>query len=152
MKKILLLALTALAVSAAAFARDYGPRGQDRWPCRTLVRHSNSAGEELTLDGKLEWVNGRIAIKTEDKTYFVSGVQRLFGFVDGLKEGAQLTLTGRSYSVSYIPEYGFFRAEKVSFNGKDYTLNQDHPGLGDMTDQNWGKNRKGMAPPGYRVR
>jgi hypothetical protein len=128
MKKILLLALMALAVSMTAFAQVPRPRGQNGIP-RQALPPAGKLGEELTINGKLEWVNGRIAVRTEDKTYFISGIRQLLGFVDGLKEGAELTLTGRAYGVSYIPEYGFFRTEKVGFNGKEYTLKQDGPGF-----------------------
>jgi hypothetical protein len=149
MKRILLFGLAAIAVSVVAFAQDYGPRGQNGPPRQNFVREAGSAGEELTLNGELGWVNGRIAIKTEDKTYFVSGLQRLFGFVDGLKEGAQLTLTGRAYGVSYIPEYGFFRTEKVSFNGKNYELNYGGPGFGGMMHEGRSRHGRGMMYNGW---
>jgi hypothetical protein len=147
MKKILLLTLTALVVSASAFAHDFRPRGQNGIP-RQAFSPADKSGEELTLNGRLEWINGRIAVRTEDKTYFVSGIRQLLGFVDGLKEGAELTLTGRAYGVSHIPEYHFFRTEKVGFNGKEYTLNQGGPGFGGVM---WGRHDGGMMRHGRRA-
>jgi hypothetical protein len=144
MKKILLLALTALVVSASAFAHDFRPRGQNGAP-RQAFPPAGRTGEELTLSGKLEWINGRIAVRTEDKTYFVSGIRQLLGFVDGLKEGSELTLTGRAYGASQIPEYRFFLTEKVGFNGKEYTLNQSGPGFGGAM---WGRHDGGMMRHG----
>ena len=155
MKKNLLLALTALVVSAGAFAQNFGQCGQNGRPRQAFGpqafgREAGNTGEELTLNGKLEWADGRIAVKTEEKTYFVTGIRQLLGFVDGLKEGAQLTLTGRAYGVSYIPDYGFFRTEKVSFNGKDYAVNRGGPGFGEMTRQGRGRNGGGgMMRPGW---
>jgi hypothetical protein len=125
MKKILLLAVTALSVTGFIFARDYGPPGPDRRPGQGFDRRIQNDGEPLTLNGTLEWLNGRIAVKAGDKTYFIRGIRELAGFVDGLKEGAEVTLTGRAYNMAYTPEYGFFRTEKVTFNGKDYQLDND---------------------------
>ena len=88
-------------------------------------------------------------MKTEEKTYFITGIRQLLGFVDGLKEGAQLTLTGRAYGGSYIPEYGFFRTEKVNFNGKDYTVNNKGLGFGEMPQQGRGRNGGGMMRRGW---
>lgn len=151
MKKILLLTLTAVAVSTVTFAQNFGPYGQNGYPRQGFGYHpfERQAGEELTLNGKLEWADGRIAVRTEDKTYFVTGIRQLLSFVDGLKEDAQLTLTGRAYSVSYIPEYGFFHAEKVSFNGKDYTLNHNRSGFGGIHHQSWGRHGGGMMRRGW---
>jgi hypothetical protein len=123
MKKILLLAVTALSVTGFIFAHDYGPHGPNGRPGQFFERRIQNDGEALTLNGTLDWVDGRIALKAGDKTYFISGIRELLGFVDGLKEGAELTLTGRAYNMAYIPEYGLFRTEKVTFNGKDYQLN-----------------------------
>jgi hypothetical protein len=147
MRKIFLLAFMVLAVSTVVFAQDFGPRGRNRHPWQSFERQTDMVGEELTLNGRLEWADGRIAVITEDKTYFVTGIKQLLGLVDGLKEGAQLTLTGRAYGVSYIPEYGFFRAEKLSFNGKDYTLNQNRPGFGGPMHQ--GRHGGGMMRGGW---
>ncbi|MDR3357011.1 MAG: hypothetical protein LBO04_07485 [Spirochaetaceae bacterium] len=152
MKKILLAALTVLAVSSVAVAQDGWPRGAKGRTGQYFVRRADNAGTELSLSGKLEWANGRVALKTEEKTYFVSGLQQLLGFVDGLKEGAQLSLTGRAYEVSYIPEYGFFRAEKVSFNGRDYALSDGPRGFGAFACRGHDTRRGGAAPPGYRGR
>jgi hypothetical protein len=122
MKRIVLLTVAALTAGLVFAQNDGGMRGPNGGPRQRGGNYRENAGEELVLNGKLEWVNGRIAVKTSDKTYFVSGIRQLLGFVDGLKEGAQITLSGRVRDIPYITEYSFIRAEKVTFNGKDYTL------------------------------
>ncbi len=75
-------------------------------------------------DGTLAFVNGMIAVKSKDKTYYVGGLQQLFGFVDGLKEGATVSVEGYATSVSLAPEYAFMHVTKLTFNKKEYDLSQ----------------------------
>jgi hypothetical protein len=122
MKKMVLMMFTALTVTGFIFAQNNGARGENNGPGQVFERRARDMGEPVTLTGKLEWVNGRIAVKTDNKTYFISGIRELLGFVDGLKESAEVTLSGKAYNMTHIPEYSFFRTEKVTFNGKDYEL------------------------------
>jgi opacity protein-like surface antigen len=130
MKKIIFTAIMIAALGAAAFARDKAP-----------------AMERKTLSGTLVIEYGQIALKTEDGLYYVRGLGQLAGFVDGLKEGAAVTLQGtvraserKRQNIRPEPEgqkaqiasrngdsQGSFReirAEKLSLNGKDYDLLQ----------------------------
>jgi hypothetical protein len=52
----------------------------------------------------------------------------LFGFVDGLKEGAEVTLAGYAIDIPVAPEYKYFLVDKLTFNGKEYAdlLPQKH--------------------------
>ncbi|MDR2097767.1 MAG: hypothetical protein LBP37_04525 [Spirochaetaceae bacterium] len=143
MKRILLLAVTIMSVTGFIFAQNDGFCGQNMGG-QVFERRAGLDRETVTLNGTLEWVNGRIAVKTEDKTYFTPGIRELVGFVDGLKEGAGLTLTGKAHNIAYISEYGFFRTEKVTFNGKDYVINgEGHDGIrfrngtGGMARRGW---------------
>ncbi|MDR1352295.1 MAG: hypothetical protein LBK05_03340, partial [Treponema sp.] len=118
MKKIFLSAAAALLVSGIVFAQADTLRGQGRPPYDYGRR---GAGEYITLTGTLAWMNGRIVLKTDDKTYFVSGIGRLAGFVEGFEEGATVTFAGISHD-DWLPEYGYLFAQKVTVNGKDYAL------------------------------
>jgi hypothetical protein len=138
MKKILFVCIAAFAVSVSAFAQGGkapapNPQPGDSPPARfdrpsgdkpparpQFDRPLAAQAEELTINGNLEWVNGQLAVKTGGKTYYVSGLSQLMGFVDGLKEGAEVTLTGRAFVNPQTPEYARFRTEKLTFNGKDY--------------------------------
>ncbi|MDR2052202.1 MAG: hypothetical protein LBP80_02215 [Treponema sp.] len=74
----------------------------------------------VTIQGTLGFVNGRIAVKSGETTYYVSGLNRLFGFVDGLKEGAAVALEGYAVEIPAAPEYRYFFTEKLNFNGREY--------------------------------
>jgi hypothetical protein len=50
--------------------------------------------EVVTVSGPLQLVNGRIAVVQDGKTYYADRLGRLTGFIEGLREGAQVTLTG----------------------------------------------------------
>ena len=76
--------------------------------------------DSLTIQGTLSFVNGHIALKSGGTTYYVWGLDRLFGFVDGLKEGAAVTLEGYAEEIPMAPEYRIFLAEKLVFNGREY--------------------------------
>ncbi|MDR1047471.1 MAG: hypothetical protein LBL64_06835 [Treponema sp.] len=128
MKKIILIAIMIAALGTAAFARDKVP-----------------AMEQKTLSGTLVVEYGQIALKAEDGLYYVRGLGQLAGFVDGLKEGAAVTLQGTVWAperkhrntrpetegqkAEIAPRAGdsqggfrVIRAEKISLNGKDYDL------------------------------
>jgi hypothetical protein len=48
------------------------------------------------------------------------GLGQLIGFVDGLKEGAQVTLEGYVFTPQRDTKIRFFRVGKLTFNGKEY--------------------------------
>ncbi|MDR0710669.1 MAG: hypothetical protein LBF77_11455, partial [Spirochaetaceae bacterium] len=113
------LSIIALFFSAALTFAQTGPRNQGQFPPGTnpgLGQFQNVA----TIQGALSFINGQIAVKSGETTYYVRGLDRLFGFVDGLKEGAAVTLEGYAGEIPSVPEYKYFLAEKLTFNGKEY--------------------------------
>ncbi|MDR2364229.1 MAG: hypothetical protein LBD65_07425 [Spirochaetaceae bacterium] len=76
----------------------------------------------VTVNGNLAIIDARIGLKSGDNTYYVMGIDRLIGFVDGLKEGAPVTLEGYEFPLPDAPEYRYLRVLKLSFNGKDYEV------------------------------
>jgi hypothetical protein len=111
MKRIILcISLVFLALGAFAQTRNrVGPQ----W---------SEPPASVTVSGRLEAVNARIAVKSGDLTYFVFGIDRLVGFVAGLNEGAQVTLEGYESPESAASEYRALWVSKLTFNGKDYDL------------------------------
>jgi hypothetical protein len=47
-----------------------------------------------TVDGTLGLKGGRIVLRSGDTTYYTRGLQQFVGFIDGLKEGAQVSIEG----------------------------------------------------------
>ncbi|MDR2245808.1 MAG: hypothetical protein LBE17_03880 [Treponema sp.] len=119
MKRCLLSIITLLFSAALAFAQA-GHRNQGQFSPGTNPgpgQFQNVA----TIQGNLSFVNGQIAVKSGETTYYVKGLDRLFGFADGLKEGAAVTLEGYAVEIPSVQEYKYFLTEKLTFNGKDYT-------------------------------
>jgi hypothetical protein len=57
-----------------------------------------------------------------DTTYYTGGLDRFTGFIDGLKEGAPVSLEGAAYQLPNDEKAKFLRVNKLSLNGKDYDL------------------------------
>ncbi|MDR3283762.1 MAG: hypothetical protein LBS97_01115 [Treponema sp.] len=86
--------------------------------------------EALTITGTLEAANGRPALKDGDTAYSVMGIDGLIGFVDGLKEGAQVSLTGFASPGPRNDAFRVLWVSKLTFNGKDYEIARPQFALG----------------------
>ncbi len=98
--------------------QGYNNFGQRSWaPAQTLP-----ALEKITLEGTLELVNARVAIKKDGKTYYVAVPSRLYGFVDGLKEGASVKIEGFAHEVYGVKDSYSVRPDKLTVAGKTIDL------------------------------
>jgi len=103
MKKTVLLCLLAAIVCGGVFAQTN--------PATTTIR------------GTLGLSAGRISVVSGDITYYVDGLQRFVGFIDGLKEGAQVSLDG--YAIAPRTDgqtYRSFYPVTLTLNGKNYEV------------------------------
>ncbi len=117
MKKTIVFLTMVLIAGAGLFAQADG-RGPKNPPAPTAAQ-----AEAVTqASGNLAYVNGWIALQSGDKTYYLAGIQRLIGFVDGLKEGAQVKVEGYARAMPMAPEYSFLRVTKVTVGGKSYDI------------------------------
>ncbi|MDR2069446.1 MAG: hypothetical protein LBP71_06215 [Spirochaetaceae bacterium] len=89
---------------------------------RARVRSPQEPPEAVTVSGNLAVIDARIGLESGGNTYYVMGIDRLIGFVEGLKEGAPVTLEGYEFPVAAAPEYRYLRVFRLNFNGKDYEL------------------------------
>ena len=85
-------------------------------------RRNTPTTETVTVSGTMVVANGMPALKSGDVTYYVSGISRLIGFIDGLKEGAQVTFEGVVTTSPNNQNIKFLRATKLTINGKIYEL------------------------------
>jgi hypothetical protein len=74
------------------------------------------------VTGKLDLVQGTIAIKSGSKTYIVPALQRLAGFVKGVEEGSAVTVEGYESPLPYTSDVIFLHVTKLTVGGKDYDL------------------------------
>ena len=113
MKRNILLVVLILGFVVLATAQD---RETNR------DRRNWQAPEPVTISGSMVVVRGGPALKSGDVTYYVSGITRLIGFVDGLKEGAQVTVEGVVIPVPRNEDFKFIRASKLTLGGKTYDI------------------------------
>ena len=121
MKRIVLCALLAFGVVALAAAH-----GKDRWGWGFPGAQSIPA-EQVTVTGNLGIIQGSLAVKSGDVTYFVPGLMRYVGFIDSLKDGAQVRLEGAAVTVSEDAKTKKLWASKLTIGGKDYDLARPQP-------------------------
>lgn len=117
MKKLVVLAVVALTACGAIFAQTVPvPYGSPAY--------AQTTAPLVKVDGKLTLINGIIGIKSGSKTYYLPMLQRLSGFVDGIKDGASVKVEGYEYPLAAAPEYSTVMVTKLTVAGKDYDLSQ----------------------------
>jgi len=104
MKKIVLLCLLAAVMCGGIFA-------QSNTPATTNIK------------GTLGLSAGRISVVSGDITYYVMGLSRFVGFIDGLKEGAQVSLDGYASAPRTEGQKDrVFYPVTLTLNGKNYEV------------------------------
>jgi len=86
------------------------------------TRQALPAPEPVTVSGALTVAYGFPAVKSGDVTYLIGGVNRLTGFIDGFKEGAQVTIDGKAFTSPKDSNLKFLRPSKLTLNGNSYDL------------------------------
>ena len=124
MKRMTLFVLLGFSIVALASAQRKDHRGWDFPPGVPAV-----PVETLSVTGNLTIAQGMLAVKNNDVTYLVAGLNRFIGFIDGLKDGAQVTLEGSAATSPLDAKTKFLRMSKLTINGKDYDMGPP-PGAG----------------------
>jgi len=139
MKKVLITIAIAFLVIGAASAQAWrqgnqtwtAPQGMGRTAApvygRGLVPNATVPAvtlEKVSLEGTLELVSGRVAIKEGDKTYFVMIPSRLYGFVDGLDEGAKVKVEGDSHEIVGLANNFAVRVSSLVIGDKTIDLSE----------------------------
>jgi len=130
MKRIILFCMLALCALALVSAQGNNRRKQDafcgrpNFPAwgRDYPRGVPPSPESVNVSGNLTIAQGMIAVIDKDTTYLARGLNRYTGFIDGLKEGAAVTLEGYALSSPKNDKVKLLHVEKMTLNGKDYDL------------------------------
>jgi hypothetical protein len=69
--------------------------------------------QSVSVKGTLQLRSGMIAVADGNTAYFIPMLGRYIGFIDGLKEGAKVSVEG------YVSG-DYLRPSKVTINGKSY--------------------------------
>jgi len=109
MKKIVLFCLITAVICGSVFAQTNTPT--------------------TNIKGALGLSNGRISVVSGNITYYVRGLERFVGFIDGLKEGAQVSLDGYATAPAMEGQtYRSFYPVKLTLNGKVYEVGSPDAG------------------------
>jgi len=98
--------------------------------------------KSVTIEGTLQLEKGLVAVKSGDTVYSVPMLTRYIGFIEGLKEGAKVSVEG-------IEARNFIWPKKATIAGKDYNFLADGRGPGFKNDRMGpGQQRRGDFGPG----
>ena len=121
MKRILMITLLALCASALVFAQ--GARGQAPDTEKVMRRtQAVPSSEKLTITGNLTIVNGMIAVKKDDASFLLPGLLRYAGFIDGIKDGAQVTVEGLARSQQADSKTKVLLIQKLTIGNREYEM------------------------------
>jgi hypothetical protein len=117
MKKIGMFVFAVLITAGLTFAQtgnqpDPGPKTGARF----------TPPEKSTISGNLGISRGMLSLESGGVLYYVRGLDRFIGFIDGLKEGAALSLEGYAFDSPRLPGAKIFRVTELRLNGKSYDL------------------------------
>jgi hypothetical protein len=104
---------------------------------------ASNVPESVAVTGKLELIDGKIALTQDTTTYYIIGLRRLIGFIDGLKEGAEVTLEGAARPLPGDGERKVLLVSKLGINGKTY--DNLSPALTDRAEKARQPNPPGMG-------
>jgi len=146
MKRTVIVVLAIAVAASAVSAQGWGPGSRGPGVVAAPVELSK-------IEGKLSLVNAHPAVVVKDKTFYVGIPSRLFGFVDGLKEGAAVKLEGYEQPLPYATNVAMFHVVKLTIGGREIDLSQAGgfgPGMmGSHGPGSAGPMGRGMMPGGH---
>ena len=116
LKRTIITILLVSGLTAMTWAQGWG-RVQD-----SRNNPPRPAAETVTVSGSLVVSHGMPALASGDVTYIITGISRLIGFVDGLKEGAQVSIEGSAFGNNSDAKLKYLRPVKLTLGGKTYDL------------------------------
>jgi hypothetical protein len=121
-----------------------GLEGRDRTERRRQELREQGTPEKTTVSGTLGIRQGRIILESGDTFYYVAGINHLAGFIDGLKEGASVSVEGYVFR---SPENSdqVIRASALTIGGRNYSLVPDT--VKDRPE--WGRRHRGFSGPDF---
>ena len=144
-----------LFISVLLAGTVYGQGIRDNQRTSDTVRRNERPrnNDSITVEGTLKLERGFVAVESGDSVYLVPMLNRYIGFINGLSEGARVSVEGRESRNTIYPT-------KVTIGGKtyDFPANNRGPAFGapgfDRRQENGpdrrqlqGRNNPG---PGYR--
>ena len=113
MKRIIMTIILVFGIILPVFSQNWG-RG--RFP------PNFPQSEMITISGNLIVAHGMPAIINGNITYLITGISRLSGFVDGLKEGAYVTIEGYAVTSPMDFRLKLLWSSTLILDGRTYDL------------------------------
>jgi hypothetical protein len=132
MKRFIFLAAITFMVIGSLFAQSANTETNNR------ANNRRGAPQSITVEGTLQLHNGSISMESGGNRYYIPMLFRYTGFIDGLKEGARVSIEG-------IPNRNIIHPTKVTVAGKAY----DFPALGRGLGTTGMGPGRGPGPGGY---
>ena len=129
MKKLgFLIAIVCLAAGMAS-AQNWG----NGWGTPTQI---------VSVTGTLQLQNGVIAVVSGNMAYYVPALTQYIGFIEGLREGAQISIDGYA-SGNYV------QPTKVTISGKSYDFSANAQQSFSYCGNGWGNSRANYSRGGW---
>ena len=93
-------------------------------------RRQMPAAETVTVSGSLIVAHGMPAVRIGDTTYLVGRLSRLSGFIDGLREGAEVTIEGSAIASRRDTKLKFLNPTQLTLAGRSHDLTPAAPAFG----------------------
>ena len=151
MKKLTVFLFISVLLVGTVYAQGIRDDQRAGGTVRRTERLRNN--DSITVEGTLKLERGFVAVESDDSVYLVPMLNRYIGFINGLSEGARVSVEGRESRNTIYPT-------KVTIGGKtyDFPANNRGPAFGapgfDRRQENGpdrrqlqGRNNPG---PGYR--
>ena len=136
MKKITIFLLFTLIIAGTVFAqpvrdqrREINPRLDHRIEVNPQARAVQFNANPITVSGTLKLQRGMIAVESGDSVYYVPMLNRYVGFINGLTEGAEVSVEG-------LPYRNIIRPTKLTIGGRSYDFPAQRMNQPQMTQQN----------------
>jgi len=148
-KRIGLILFLVILMTGVIFAQDRGDR-PDRGNHHERFNRQDGTRqfqrENVTINGKLQMERGVFAVASGDSVYFVPVLGRYVGFIDGLKEGANVSIEGYLFRNIIHPV-------KITIDGKSH----DFPAFnrefsGERFNERFGENLRERFGENFRER
>jgi hypothetical protein len=131
MKKTFFVLMVAFVVVGMASAQGYG--------------YGATPSQSVSISGVLGLQNGSVSVTDGKTVYLVPALNRYIGFIDGFKEGAQVSVSGYAYgnqinpvTVTIAGKSYDFSANGVPGNGYSGAPSTWHHGGGHHGGGSWG--------------
>jgi len=109
MKKSVIFLIIAVLITGAVSAQAIQEQGANPPPRSSRTREVNP----VTVEGTLKLEKGSVAVENAGKVYVVPMLNRYIGFINGLREGAKVSVEGYEFR-------NVIRPTKVTIEGKSY--------------------------------